>query len=214
MRARRSKLSSAACSGSGWGRRPSSRRATTWSAGRLTNSTPTSRPSRKQNTEKMAAVRVAAYHRSIVTRGDAGDLQFQIGLVAPEPRDLIVGRRLAGDARRRALRAWSTPFCTNSRRTRPSAKRVGKLAQSPIATMSRSPVGEIFINDDAIVDREPGVAGEFGVGYDPDADRTKSAGSMPAVGGLDRGDPAGGAENAVNAGAERDRRRPSRHAPR
>src|ERR1700730_18790676 len=44
----------------------------------------------------MAALRVAAQHRGVVTRGDPGNLQFQIALIAPEPRDLVIGCRLAG----------------------------------------------------------------------------------------------------------------------
>ena len=44
-----------------------------------------------------AAFRVAADHRLIVADNEAGDLQFEVALVAPESRDLVVGHALADD---------------------------------------------------------------------------------------------------------------------
>ena len=111
-----------------------------------------------------------------MTGRDPGDLQFQIALVAPEPRHLFVGCRPGRRDGAATQRPWSTAFCTNSRRTRPGAKGVGKLAQSPIAEIAGSPVDEVFVDDDAVVDREPGVAGEFGVGDDADADQDEIGG--------------------------------------
>ena len=70
-----------------------------WSAGRLTDSTPISRSPRKQNTEKLPLSGSPRSDASVVTDGDAGDLQFEVALVAPEPRHLVVGAdTFAGDA--------------------------------------------------------------------------------------------------------------------
>src|SRR3984893_19432903 len=41
--------------------------------------------------------RVAADDRQVVTRGDTRNLQLQIALVAPEPGDLFIGLRPAGE---------------------------------------------------------------------------------------------------------------------
>ena len=113
----RSKLSSAASSGSSRGSPASSRRATMWSAGRLTDSTPTRRSLAKAEHRKAAALRVAAHDRAIVAGGDAGDLQFEFGLVAPEPRHLVVGcaacrrcgRRPSAPGRRRSAPIRAAP---------------------------------------------------------------------------------------------------------
>ena len=82
-------------------------------------------------------------------------------------------------------RAWSTAFCTDSRRTRPSAnagREIGAIADR----RDRRVAGrQILVDDDAVLDREPGVAGEFGIGHDPDADQDKIGRQHPAVAGLD-----------------------------
>src|SRR5260370_35808763 len=46
---------------------------------------------------EIAGCRVAAENGGVVAYSDAGDLQLQIALAAPEPRYLLVGHRPAGE---------------------------------------------------------------------------------------------------------------------
>ena len=55
-----------------------------------------------EHRERAARRRIAAHHRPLVRRRQAGDLQLQRALVAPEPRHGRVGRGPAGEAGRDA----------------------------------------------------------------------------------------------------------------
>src|SRR5271163_888734 len=47
-------------------------------------------PAAEAEYREISVSRIAAQNRCVVANGNAGDLQFQIALVAPEPRHLLV----------------------------------------------------------------------------------------------------------------------------
>ena len=138
----------------------------------------------------------------VVACGDAGDLQFQIALVAPEPRHLFVGLRPAGETGGdaaplvdRVLHQFEANAAGGER-----GREIGAIADRGDRRVAGH---EIFVDDDAVIDGEPGFAGELGIGDDPDADQDEIGGQTPAVGRLDPGHPAVGAEDPGYPGAER-----------
>src|SRR6266403_3941316 len=135
--------------------------------------------------------------------GDAGDLQFQIALVAPEPRYLLVGYRPAGETVghaaslvHRVLHRFEAHANWRERRREISAIADGG---------DRRVAGhEVFVDDDAVIDREPGVAGQLGIRDDADANQDQIGGDTPAIGRLDAGNPAAIAKDSHYSGAESD----------
>ena len=93
----------------------------------------------------------------------------------------------------------------------------GKAGREVGAVADRSDLGDarrqVFVDDDAVLDREPGIARKLGVGHDPDADQHEFGRQHPAVGRLDRADPAVGSEDADDPGSERDRGAPADMRP-
>ena len=67
---------------------------------------------------------------------------------------------------------------------------------------------QAFVDDDTVVDGEPGIASELGVGNDADADQDEVGREALAVGRLDAGHPPVRAKDARHPGPERDPRTP------
>ena len=137
-----------------------------------------------------------------MTRGDPGNLQFQIALVAPEPGDFVIGRRMAGYVGGHAS-ALVDGVLHRFEAHSAHRERCGKVGAVADRQDPRVESDQAFVDDDAVVDSETRLAGEFGIGNDPNADKDEVGGEPPAVGRLDAGHPAAGAENAGHAGAER-----------
>ena len=121
--------------------------------------------------------------------GDAGDLQFQIALVAPEPRHLLVGRRpsgeTVGDAASLVYRVLHQFEAYANWRER--GREIGAIANGGDRRVAGR---QILVDDDAVIDRERGVAGQLGMRDDADADQDQIGGDTPAIGRLDPGNPA------------------------
>jgi hypothetical protein len=160
----------------------SSRRAATWSPGRPTDSTPHSRPARKQSAEKRPA------DDDLVGVGVApGDLQAHTRLVAPEPRHGGVGVAVAEEPRRHRVRLVGGVLdrFEQHRRLPQRAREAGAVADR------RDPgVGgaQLLIDENAAVDRQARGGGQLVVSQDADGDQ-HDVGRMALAGGvLDRGD--------------------------
>ena len=61
----------------------------------------------------------------------------------------------------------------------------------------------MLVDDDTVIDGEPGLAGEFGIGNNPDADEDQIGRQASAVRRLDAGHPAIGAKDPGYSGTQR-----------
>src|SRR6202030_2104491 len=141
--------------------------------------------------------------RRLVAYRDARDLQFQIALIAPEPRYLLIGRRPAGET---VGDTASLVYRVLHRFEAHATGREGGREISAIANGGDRRVArhEVFVDDYAVIDSEPSVAGQLGIRDNADANQGQIGGDMPSIGRLDSGHRSAGAENSDHSGAERD----------
>ena len=139
---------------------------------------------------------------------NAGDLQFEVALVAPEPRHLVVrGNSFPGDAGRDLARLVDTVL--HQFETHPASGKPGREIGAIADRRNYRNAGlQQVVDDNPVIGREPGIAGEFGIRHDPDADQDKISWQYPAVVGFDPSGAPAVAKNAGDTGAERDRRPP------
>ncbi len=149
-----------------------------------------------------AAFDVAAQHVAVVARRQSGDLQPQIPLLAPEPRQSDVGVRLSGQAVGDAARVVGGVL----HRFEAGGLALGVDAGECGAVADRRDrrVGgqKLLVDDDPVRDREPRRRRQLAVRHDPDADQDE-IGAEPLAGGqLDMVHPAILSANARRLRAE------------
>ena len=166
----------------------SSLRATMWSAGLLTDSTPTRRPPLKQKVGESSGGRLAPQRDVLTRHRETSDLQLVRPLVAPEPGHGGVGTRPAHQSRRDAppmidgVLHGLEPYP----RTPAQSQRVGGTI--PDGRDGRVCGAERLVDDDPVLHRKAGLGCEFGVGDDPDADQDEIGREDPPVGRFDLAD--------------------------
>src|SRR5271166_4596003 len=120
---------------------------------------------RKTEYREAAAFGIAAQDGHIVANGDPSDLQFEVALIAPEPRYLVVGRHPFADNAGRDLPGLVDAILHRFE-PHPAASETGRECG---AIAYRQNYGfsfpQIIVDDNSFIGREPGIAREFRVGY-------------------------------------------------
>ena len=138
---------------------------------------------------ELPVVGITANDRLCVACRNAGNLQLQIALIAPEPGHLFVGLLPSGEPGGDAaplvdgiLHQFeaNAAGCERGRKTRAVADRQDRRVAG----------SQIAVDDDAVIHGEPSFVGELAIGDYPDANEDEIGGQTAAIGGLDTGDPA------------------------
>jgi len=127
---------------------------------------------------------VAPHHDALITLAEADDLQLDVVLVGPEPGQRLVGLFLVTQACRGSLGLVGGV----GHRLQPQALLVKSIWMIGAVT-SRDDIAiggtAVFIDQDAVIDGQPGFLCQFDIGQDADANHHQVGRDQRAVGTAD-----------------------------
>src|SRR3954451_11072967 len=120
---------------------------------------------------KRTALGIAAQYGPVVAGRQSGDLQAQLALLAPEPRQRLVGVRLADDPVGNAAGVVGGVLHRFEAGRRAAHLETWKRGAVADCRDRRVRCQQLLIDDNPVADLQPRSGGQLAVRYDPDADQ-------------------------------------------